>query len=68
MRTVFINYVYINTHTRSIYLENIYGYTSVYSYSYILLLYININSNVIYTHILCKQKLLFWMQLIDLQH
>ncbi len=52
----------------------------VYVYIYIHILYINVNIfyitiqfflNIymhVYTQILCKQKLLFWMQLIARQH
>ncbi len=67
-----IYYVYINTHTCSIYFENVYMYTFI--------LYLNVfNINIQYflniimrvfgfiinvhsMHTLCKQKLVFWMR------
>ncbi len=39
VRTVSIYYVYLNTHTYSMYLENIYMYMHLYIY---IILYINI--------------------------
>ncbi len=88
---VHIYYVYLNTHTYSIYFENIYMYLQfilyinlfnifkhniffsnihIYIYIYICMfvyLYIH-NKYTQYTHILRKQKLLFWMRLIVIKH
>ncbi len=38
MCTLFINYVYINTHTYSIYFENIYMYIHLYIYIIIFII------------------------------
>ncbi len=92
MCTVYIYYLYINTHIEYIFLNYLHVYTFIYLYSYILYyaqiyliyehsifflyiyiyiytcmcLYLYIHNK--YTHILCKQKLLFWMRFIVWQH
>ncbi len=48
---VYIYYEYINTLTYSIYFENIYVYTFLYSYSYILY--------YIYKYLIYKQNIFF---------
>ncbi len=81
MCVVYIYYVYINTHTNSIFCENIYMYIHIIYIIYkqliykhnIFLKYIHAcvwiyihNKYTQHTRILCKQKLLFWMQLITI--
>ncbi len=77
---LFIYYVYINTHTYSIYFENIYMYIHLFTYIiyiFFFLKYIHACVCVIYIfniwvvcfiYLLCKQKLLFWMWIIVWQH
>ncbi len=72
-KVLYIFIMYINTFTYSVYFENNF-YTFIYSIFYIIykrkifLKYIHASVCIyiytVYTHVLYKQKLLFWMQLI----
>ncbi len=50
MCSVYIYYVYINTHTYSIYLENIYTYLHVYMYIHIVYI----------IYLIYKRNIFFW--------
>ncbi len=73
---VFIYYVYINTHTHTVYILKIFTCIRIYIIIFYIIckyiLHINItfflkyihNKYTQYTHISCKQKCLFWMRSI----
>ncbi len=87
--TVYIYYVYINTHTcmfifkknmLRLYIKYIYTLYQLYKYIHLntckyfqnrccmcVCLYIH-NKYTQYTHMFCKQKLIFWMRLIMINH
>ncbi len=72
MYAVYIYYVYINIHTQSLYLENIYMHLHVCIYIHIMYIinkYINMDECIFtYGQHTCiyyvNKKLLFWMRLI----